>query len=281
MTLASHVGVCLLAFLPAAAQPPASAIDQAVHRFFNYDTPGALLLMDSYVARNPRDPLGHVARGGIHMFSELSRLEFFESAFFLEDKNIIEKKNLKPDPIIRRLFHAGIDEGQRLALEQLARNPADTNALFALCNANGLLADYVTLIDRKPWSGVGYARQSQVYAVRVLRADPTYYDAYLTTGFSEYLVGSMPFFLRWFIRFDSVEGSKEQAIRNLTLVARSGRYFRPFAKIFLALIYLREKRPVESQRMLAELVQEYPANPMCRKELAQVTQRLRDGRLKP
>ena len=56
-------------------------------------------------------------------------------------------------------------------------------------------------------------------------------------------------------------------MQNLELVAREGHYFRPLAKVFLGIIDLREKKPQEARRLLAELVHDYPRNPLYRKEL--------------
>ena len=72
------------------------------------------------------------------------------------------------------------------------------------------------------------ARSANDYARRLIKLNPQFIDAYLTTGLSEYLIGSLPFYVRWFVHFDGVSGSKTQAIDNLQLVARSGRYLRPF-----------------------------------------------------
>ena len=85
------------------------------------------------------------------------------------------------------------------------------------------------------------------------------------------MVGSLPFFLRWFIHFDNVQGSKEQGVKNLELVVREGHYFKPFAKILLAIIDLREKRPRDSEKLLETLAHDYPSNPLFRKELARIT----------
>jgi predicted Zn-dependent protease len=85
-------------------------------------------------------------------------------------------------------------------------------------------------------------------------------------------VGSLPFFLRWFVRIDGVEGSKDQARVKLTRVAESGHYLKPFAQILLAIYYLREKKPAESQKILAELSRQYPENPLYRRELQRISQ---------
>jgi hypothetical protein len=104
--------------------------------------------------------------------------------------------------------------------------------------------------------------------------DPKFYDAYLTAGISEYMVGSLPFFIKWFVHFDNVDGSKERGVDRLRLVAREGHYFKPFSKIMLSIIALREKRPQETQQWLTELARDYPQNRLFRKELAKVNAKL-------
>jgi hypothetical protein len=45
---------------------------------------------------------------------------------------------------------------------------------------------------------------------------------------------------------DGVDGDKQKAIDNLNRVASQGRHLGSFARILLALIYLREKQPADS-----------------------------------
>jgi len=88
------------------------------------------------------------------------------------------------------------------------------------------------------------------------------------------MIGSLPFFVKWFVRFDNVSGSKERGLQNLGLTAREGHYFKPFAKILIAIISLREKKPLEARELLAELSREFPANPLFRKELVKLNNKL-------
>jgi predicted Zn-dependent protease len=88
------------------------------------------------------------------------------------------------------------------------------------------------------------------------------------------MLGSLPFFVRWFVKFDNVAGSKERGVDRLRLVAREGHYFKPFSKIMLSIIALREKRPQEAQQWLTELARDYPQNRLFRTELAKVNAKL-------
>jgi predicted Zn-dependent protease len=71
-----------------------------------------------------------------------------------------------------------------------------------------------------------------------------------------------------------VIGSKDQGVDRLKLVARDGHYFKPFSKIMLSIISLREKRPQEAQQWLTELARDYPEDRLFRKELAKVNAKL-------
>lgn len=109
-----------------------------------------------------------------------------------------------------------------------------------------------------------------------MKVDPTHHDAYLTAGVSEYLMGSMPFFVKWFVKFEQTQGSKVEAIKNLTLVAQKGRYLRPFAKVLLAVIHLREKRPLDAEILLGELNREYPDKLALPQRAGEVTSPAKD-----
>ncbi len=251
----------------------ASPIHRAFYRLYNFDFAGTHKILDRHLAEDPDDPLGYAVRASAYLFSELHRLSILEAEFLIDDDRITEKKKGRPDPAVKQAMVEALGHARRYAETRLAANPRDEEALFTMCVVSGVETDYAALVEKRQFGSLSYAKQSQKYAVRLLAENPHYYDAYLTAGVSEYLLGSMPFFLRWFVRFDRVEGSKKKAIENLQLVARSGLYLKPFAKILLSIIYLREKRPGDSELMLREFAREYPDNPLVRRELARLEQR--------
>jgi hypothetical protein len=256
---------------PASNESPAPEIDQAFTHMYNTDFRGAHALLDRYISAQPSDPLGYAVRASAYLFSELYRLGILESEFFADDKRIIEKKKLQPDADVRQKFMQAINDSQSRATKTLQSNSNDQNSLFAMAIAQGVTMDYTALVEKRQLSSLSSARRANSYAQQLLKVNPQYYDAYLTTGLNEYLIGSLPFYVRWFVHFDGVNGSKDTGIQNLQLVARSGRYLRPFAKILLAMVYLREKQPYETQKLLAGLASEYPENSLLRKELAKVS----------
>jgi hypothetical protein len=255
------------------AADPAS-IDQAFGDLYNFDFPAAQQTIDRYIADHPQEPLPYSVRAAGYLFYELDRLGILESEFLIDDKKIAEKKAKAPDPAVRAKFLKAVADAQTRADATLAANPDDKMALLSMCISEGVTTDYMALIEKHQILSLAPAKKSNNYAQRLLKLDPKYYDAYLAAGFSEYMVGSLPFFIRWFVHFDNVSGDKKTGIHNLELVASEGHFLKPFAKILLGIVALREKRPRDAQKLLQELARNYPQNPLFRRELDKLNARI-------
>ena len=253
----------------------AQSLEDAITRMYNFDFPGSHQILDRYIAAHPSEPLPYGFRASAYLFFEMDRMGILESEFLLDDDKIAEKKKkLEPDAATRKGFLQAVSDAETRANATLKVNPNDRDALFALCVAQGVSTDYMAFIEKRQISSLSVAKKSNTNAQRLLKLDPKFYDAYLTAGVSEYMLGSLPFFVRWFVKFDNVDGSKEKGIDRLEMVSREGHFFKPFSKILLAIIGLREKRPRDAQRLLTELARDYPSNPLFRKELVKVSAKL-------
>jgi len=251
---------------PALAAEPIT-LDDALNHLYSFDFPAAHAALDQYIAAHPAEALPYSFRAAAYLFYELDRLGVLESEFLMDDDRIVAKTRPDPDPVVRKKFMAALDDAQKRAETALKTNPNDRSALFALVAASGVATDYMALVEKHQMGSLSPAKRGNSYAQRLLKLDPTFYDAYLTSGFSEYMIGSLPFFIRWFVHFDSVEGDKLRGVHQLELVAQQGHYLKPLAKVFLGIIDLREKKPREAQRLLGELAHDYPENRLYRKEL--------------
>jgi hypothetical protein len=270
--------IVLLVFMVGslAAEPAkldtSTPVGQAFARMYDFDFPGAHALLDQRIQLEPQDPLPYAIKAAAFMFAELHRLKILEIEFFEDDDRVVTRKKLAPDPLVRQEIFRLLDTARQRASARLLTQPGDREATFALCIAAGLTTDYAALIERRRFGSFILARQTQVYVRQLVALRPPVYDAYLATGTTEYVVGSLPFYLRWFIRIDNVEGSKQKGVETLQLVADRGRYYGPFARIILAAIDMREKRFAEAERLLAGVSAEYPENPLLLKELQRAGQ---------
>jgi len=247
-----------------------AALQQAFARLYNFDFKGAHEILDRQRQVDPQAPMILAVKSAAYLFSELDRLRILELDFFTDDDKVVDRRKLIPDAEVRRRFFETVAASDKVANARLAVQPNDPDALLAMCMTTGLVTDYAALVEKRRFGSFSLAKKSHVWARRLLQLNPPVTDAYMTFGTAEYVVGSLPFFLRWFVHFDQVEGSKKKGVEELQLVANNGKYYGPFAKMLLAVIDMREKHPDRAEVLLAELAADYPENSLIRKELARV-----------
>jgi hypothetical protein len=273
-----RLSLCLAASLallasPAQAQHPVrNGVDLAFQQLYNFEFSEAHHTLDRYDREHPDDPMAYAARSAVYLFTELDRLDLLASEFFQDRGDRLRSKSLDPDPVLRDKLFAATKRTRELAQKLIADNPDHPDAWFALSTAAGIESDYLFFVEKKRLASLKLHKESHGYCLKLLQIDPDYPDAYLTSGFYEYLVGDLPFFLRWFIRFDGVEGDKQKGIERLQYVSKNARYSAGFAKVLLAAVYLREDMPSESVEMLTELSAKYPKNPLFPREARRLCQ---------
>jgi hypothetical protein len=219
---------------------------------------------------NPEDPLSSAAEAASYLFEEFYRQGILTSEFFLDDDRFLGNNPVKADPALRKAFFTASTRAQDLARLRLKTNPDDANALFAMTISVGMQADYASLIDKKQLDSLRLISEADKFAKKLLVVAPEGADAYLTLGTANYILGSLSAVKRFFLRLKGIQGDKRLGIKQIEIAAASGRYLRPFAKILLALVALREKKPDVARTQLTELVAEFPQNPLFASELAKL-----------
>lgn len=255
---------------PTAAAP---TLDQGYHLLYSLKFDEAQQNFALWQQQNPANPMGPASEGAGLLFSELDRLGILESQFFEDDKAFTERKKLSPDPAIHGRFQASLDKAEAIAKGRLAKDPKDHDALLAMVMVNGLQADYAGLIEKRNFASLGYTRQGTTWAQQLLAVDPGAYDAYLARGLSRYIIGSLFAPFRWLLHLGGVDGNKEEGLEDVRLTAAHGRYFAPFARILLAIAYVRDKNKGQAREVLASLHNDFPDNGLFVREL----QRLQPG----
>jgi tetratricopeptide (TPR) repeat protein len=272
LSLCLAASLALLASPARAQQPVRNGIDEAFQHLYNFEFSEAHRTLDRYDREHPDDPMASATRSAVYLFTELDRLDLLASEFFQDRGDRLRSRKLDPDPVLREKLFAATTRTRELAQKILDKDPDHPDSWFALSTAAGIESDYYFFVEKKRLASLKLHKESHNYCRRLLEIDPDYPDAYLTSGFYEYLVGDLPFFLRWFIRFDGVEGDKEKGIERLRFVSKNARYSAGFAKVLLAAVYLREDQPANSVEMLTELSRQYPRNPLFPREARRLCQ---------
>ena len=214
--------------------------------------------------------MGYVSDAAAYLFSEFDRLHVLESDLFIDDNHFDNAAQADAGPDSEGPVRFAPGEGRSACRCALAKNPKDTDALFAKVMANGLRCDYAALIEKRNIASLGYMKTSRALAQQLLAIDPTRYDAYLSLGAENYLLGANPAPVRWVLKLTGSQTDKQQGIEQLRIVAEKGHYLAPFARLLLAVAALRDKDTHTAKTLLAGLATEFPDNKLYSKELSRI-----------
>ena len=267
----------------AAAVPVFSdiSIDSGFRLLYSLDFARAHQVFSSWEQQHPEDPMGPVSDAAGLLFSEFNRLGVLESQFYENDQAFQTRKKFDPDAQVRERFNAALEQAENRARAVLAKDPKNGDALFAMTLSSGLRADYSALIEKRNVASLHYTKEATRWAEQLLVVDPNCYDAHVATGFSKYIIGSMAAPVRWLLRLGGVNGDKNAGVAELKITAEHGRYLAPFARILLAIAYVRENDRAQAREILVALRDEFPQNPLFAREIGRLDSSAANGAVSP
>jgi tetratricopeptide (TPR) repeat protein len=272
MRLTVRLLLCVLLQAPlrGATSEGAPSLDQGYRLMYTFDFHAAEQEFSRWNREHPDDPLGPVSEAANLLFAELQRLGILEVQFLTENSSFTSRLKPSVDLDLQTRLNAALDQAEAMARRRLAGDADDRDALFTMTLVYGLKADYAALIEKRNAAALGYTRQASEWAHKLLAIAPDYYDAYLAIGTSEYIVGSLVAPVRWMMRAAGYWGNKNKGIQELKLTAERGRFLAPFARILLAVAYLREHDTIKARALLVGLHRDFPSNPLFTRDIERV-----------
>ncbi len=270
--LATAAFLLLLIVPPAFADLPSAGLDRGFRRLYELDFAGAQKEFESWEKLNAGNPMGPVSEAAGILFSEFDRLGVLEAQFYEDDSIFAARKKYEAGPQQRARFEQQLSRAEDLAKSRLGRDSRDRDALLAMTLANGLRSDFAALIEKRNLASLHYTKEATAWAAQLLAVDPSCYDAHLAGGVSRYIVGSMAAPVRWVLRLGGVSGDKAGGIAELQTTAAQGYLLAPFARILLAIAYVREKELPRARELLLALQRDFPDNTLFGRELTRLDQ---------
>jgi len=246
------------------------SLDCGFHQMYNLDFTGAHKTFENWQAKHPEDPLGPASNAAAYLFGEFERLHILEFDVFTENRKL-ENIDKSLDPQIKAAFEAELAKADDMARNILEKNAENTNALFARILTDGLRGDYAGLLEKKKIAALEFLKSSRGTAEKLIAIDPSYGDAYLAIGLENYVLGLRSAPSRFMLRLTGAETSKEKGIANFKVTAEKGHFLAPYARLLLAIAYLRDKNRDPAKQLLSDLVKEFPRNSRYKTELDQLS----------
>lgn len=248
-----------------------STLEAGYENMYNLQFPIAHKIFAQYEQNHPEDPMGPVSNAAAYLFYEFDRMKILRSDFFADDKKFLGGSKLQPDPQVEAEFERELAKAKTLSQAKLRKNPSDHDALLARVLVTALDADYKALIQKQYWPALNEIKESQAEADQLIKVCADCYDAYLATGFENYLLSQKPPAERWLLRLTGAQTDKQIGVKYLLLVADHGHYLKPYAKVLLAIAALRNNDKKQAKTYLAELAEKFPRNDLFRDELKRLS----------
>jgi tetratricopeptide (TPR) repeat protein len=224
----------------------------------------------------PRHPAGDLYVATVFWLEHLNKsrrlqtsLYKNESSFYAgADKAKEESEGDAVDPGPDREFRDRMAQAKTKALALVARNKNDADAQYFLGAYYGVMAGYEASTARKFYSAMRNGSRSVGAHEKTVKLDPNYYDAYLSLGMYDYIVGSLPFMYKALAAVVGVHGNKQRGIARLKAVVEKETATADDARVMLLAIYQNEKRYEDALALLDQLSPKYPRSYLVKLERA-------------
>jgi epoxyqueuosine reductase len=236
------------------------SINPGFEHFYNNEYDQALTYFEHELAAHPDEPGIYNNIAQTVLYREMFRDGALESQLVSGNNPFLRTGKMEIRAEDNQRFSECVERSIQSNQERIAKNPRDVEALRALGVAHGLRANYLFLVEKSWMDSLREATAARHANERVLEIDPNLVDAHLLLGLNQYVVGSLPFYLKLVGFLNGFHGDKEGGIRELEMVAAQGVRDKYDAKVLLAVIYRRERQPNKAIPLLQELAARFPRN---------------------
>jgi tetratricopeptide (TPR) repeat protein len=237
-----------------------SPLSPGFEAFYNNDYDGALAFFERQVKAHPDDPEQHNHLAQTILYRELFRNGSLESQLVTGNNAFLRRPKLEITPQNRQAFSDSIETTLSLCNAKLQGNPHDARAWYQSGVAHGLRSTYSFLVEKAWMEALREASSARKAQERVLELDPGFVDARLTLGVYQYVVASLPFYMRAVGFLHGFHADRAGGLEQLESVAREDISNSYDAKIVLAVLYRREHEPGKAIPLLQELAERFPGN---------------------
>jgi tetratricopeptide (TPR) repeat protein len=249
---------------------------EAYDAVYNLDYTTARAKFEEIRKRLPDHPAGDLYLATLVWLDHLNKSRRLQTGLYQNesfyagaDKAKEDSEGDAVDPATDRLFRDTINRARIKALALVNRtNKKDPDALYFLGAIYGVMGGYDASVARKFIGALRNGSRSVDAHQQVVKLKPDFYDAYLSIGLYNYVVGSLPFPLKALAAMVGTRGSRSKGIAMLEDAMNKGRYVNDDTRVILIAIYQHEKRPEDALAQLQNLSRRFPRNYLIRLETA-------------
>jgi tetratricopeptide (TPR) repeat protein len=266
MFAAPGSSLCVATQMPAAINP--DPVQVAIDHYRNLEHETARQQLEAWLTNHPGDLRARNYLVSVILQRELLRRELLESQVYGPHGEAFQGKKVPVSPAFQQELFSALSKAESIAGDRLRQNPRDEEALYWAGVAHVTRAIYELTLAKANLAALGEVKEARKYHAQLLSLNPNFVDALLVVGTYDYVVGSLPWYLKVLASLIGYRGNRERGLAAIERVTREGHWARDDAKNFLAILYFREKRYPEARALLEDLARSYPRNYLFPQEIA-------------
>ena len=243
---------------------------------YNMDYATARAKFEEIRKQVPQHPAGDIYVATVIWIEHLNKSRRLQTSLYQSESNFYagadkakeDNEGDAVDPSLDRAFRDRMAQAKTKALGLVARNKNDADAQYFLGAYYGVMAGYEASTARKFYSAMRNGSRSVDAHEKTLKLNPNYYDAYLSVGMYDYIVGNLPFMYKAMAAIVGVRGNKQRGITRLKRIVEKETATADDARVMLLAIYQNEKRYEDALALLDQLSAKYPRSYLIKLEKA-------------
>lgn len=232
--------------------------DAGLDHYLNREFALAVATFERHLENEPESLEAHLLLTKALLYQELDRLGFVGTRAFRGDRQYRQADKPKPDPNVSRAILDVLERGRQACERVLAESEDDREALHSLAQFHLLRASHEYFIGKAYFKALAAGKHAKALSYRIGELYPDFADGLLVAGFHEYILGGLPWALRAMIAMSGYRGNKKRGIQLVERVVREGSVNRDEARILLAVIYRRERPPLQAAEAFGKLAEDFP-----------------------
>ena len=247
---------------------PSGQLAIGIDHLRNLEYKEAIQQLQSWLETHPEDLRAHNYLGISILYQEMFHRGVLESRVYGHGGEVFKASKVAVTPEFQQQLLTVLAKAQSIAELRLNSNPKDKEALYWGGVTHGTRATYHFTLRKEYMPALHEATDALKLHRNLLELDPDYVDGYLVVGMNNYIVGSLPWYIKVMASLTGRHGDRAEGIKQVKRVTEEGNYAREDALLMLAVLYQREKMYRQALEVYEEMARAYPRNYLLPCEVA-------------
>jgi tetratricopeptide (TPR) repeat protein len=212
------------------------------------------------------------------LYQEMFQRGVLESGVYGQGGSVFKSNKVAVTPSFQQELFSVLDKAQGLAEQRLQNDPKDKDAMYWAGVSHGTRATYHFTLRKEYVPALHEATDAYKYHRDLLKLDPTYIDSYLIVGMNNYIVGSLPWYVKAMAALTGRHGDRAEGLQQVKRVTEERNYAREDARLMLAVLYQREKMYPQALSLYQQMAHSWARNYLLQCEVASLFGTLNDWR---